>query len=423
MGHMGLVTTTRDDRQGKPEKPHEGSRQSCTSGAYARCSVTHPSPGVADSIAKAAQQSRPYADRCEGAALPLSSPLTSDVPTRVSQDDRPATATSPMSLPMARPEVSTTVVLNNLPRNYSREMLLALFRNQGFSGLVDFIFLPMDCQTQENKGYAFVNLVDCMVAAQFWDTFHGFSQWWLAWGSDVCEVSWSPLQGLEAQIECHRNSPLLHELVPDELKPAIFSEGVRCPFPSPTNQCRWDQEQAADEPIGVSQAACVAEISSDALLSMVPLECRTTVMLRNLPRTYTRDMLIDLFDNHGFADQYDFLFLPFDFLTHANQGYAKVNLISCIAAAQFWDTFHGFSRWWRSWQQEVCDASWAPEQGLQAHIHRYRNSPLMHSSVPDEFKPIMFCEGRLVPFPPPTRKVRAPRIRRLGGGCRTRGGK
>ena len=29
-----------------------------------------------------------------------------------------------------------------------------------------------------------------------------------------------------------------------------------------------------------------------------------------------------------------------------------------------------------------------PYQGLDAHIERYRNSPVMHEDVPDEYKPM-----------------------------------
>lgn len=46
---------------------------------------------------------------------------------------------------------------------------------------------------------------------------------------------------------------------------------------------------------------------------------------------------------------------------------------------------------------------------------RYRDSPIMHGSVPDEFKPVIFeaGTGRRVDFPEPTKKLRAPRRRPL----------
>merc|ERR1740123_2226645 len=40
---------------------------------------------------------------------------------------------------------------------------------------------------------------------------------------------------------------------------------------------------------------------------------RTTVMLRNLPNDYTRDMLLALLDKEGFQGKYNFVYLPMDF--------------------------------------------------------------------------------------------------------------
>jgi len=134
-------------------------------------------------------------------------------------------------------------------------------------------------------------------------------------------------------------------------------------------------------------------------------------MLRNLPNNYTRSMLLKLLDAEGFIGQYDFVYLPMDFKTHASLGYAFVNLVSPEQAAAFWTTFEGFSKWVVS-SQKVCSVSWScPYQGLNAHIERYRNSPVMHEDVPDEYKPMVFEEGVRSSFPLPTKKLKAPRMR------------
>merc|ERR1719487_589260 len=75
-------------------------------------------------------------------------------------------------------------------------------------------------------------------------------------------------------------------------------------------------------------------------------EHRTTVILRNLPASYTRDSLCGLFDNNGFAGEYDFIYAPIDPATRSGQGIAVVNLVDPLVAARFWDNFDGFSRWW-----------------------------------------------------------------------------
>mmetsp|Transcript_10652 Transcript_10652/g.20664 ORF Transcript_10652/g.20664 Transcript_10652/m.20664 type:complete len:482 (+) Transcript_10652:152-1597(+) len=138
---------------------------------------------------------------------------------------------------------------------------------------------------------------------------------------------------------------------------------------------------------------------------------RTTVMLRNLPNNYTRSMLLRLLDEEGFVGQYDFVYLPMDFKTHASLGYAFVNLTSTEQATAFWKKFEGFNKWVVS-SQKVCSVSWScPYQGLDAHIDRYRNSPVMHEDVPDEYKPMVFHNSVRGVFPAPTKKLKAPRIR------------
>ena len=45
---------------------------------------------------------------------------------------------------------------------------------------------------------------------------------------------------------------------------------------------------------------------------------RTTVMLRNVPNNYTREMFLALLDDNGFAGRYDFVYLPCDFRRQAD---------------------------------------------------------------------------------------------------------
>jgi len=136
---------------------------------------------------------------------------------------------------------------------------------------------------------------------------------------------------------------------------------------------------------------------------------RTTIMLRNLPNNYTQAMLLELIDQAGLAGKYDFLYLPIDFRTHAALGYAFVNLVSPEDAERLREFFDGFSGWALP-SSKVCSAAWShPHQGYEAHVHRYRNSPLMHETVPDTYRPILFADGVRIPFPPPTKKIKPPR--------------
>jgi len=137
----------------------------------------------------------------------------------------------------------------------------------------------------------------------------------------------------------------------------------------------------------------------------------TTVMLRNIPNRYTQSMLLELLDSHGFVGRYDFVYLPMDFRNAVNLGYAFVNLLDHSCALELMRNFHGYAAWLYE-STKVCEVSWAhPHQGLSDHVERYRNSPVMHPGMPDEYKPMVFQDGQRVPFPTPTKAIRAPKLR------------
>lgn len=138
---------------------------------------------------------------------------------------------------------------------------------------------------------------------------------------------------------------------------------------------------------------------------------QTTVMLRNIPNRYTQSMLLEVLIEQGFRGLYDFVYLPMDFRNGVNLGYAFVNLLTNEDALHFMCVFQGFSKWFVD-SVKVCEVSWAhPHQGRQEHVERYRNSPVMHPSMPEEYKPMIFRKGMRVPFPPPTKVVHAPKLR------------
>lgn len=148
---------------------------------------------------------------------------------------------------------------------------------------------------------------------------------------------------------------------------------------------------------------------------------RTTVMLRNLPNSYTRSMLVELIDAEGFQNRYDFVYLPVDFSSQAGLGYAFVNFVSPEDADRCQEHFEGFTGW-NIPSEKVCSVTWAgPHQGLVQHVERYRSSPVMHESVPDEWKPALYMAGAgRLDFPPPTQAIRKPKIRRRPEGSTNR---
>merc|ERR1719408_928448 len=100
-----------------------------------------------------------------------------------------------------------------------------------------------------------------------------------------------------------------------------------------------------------------------------------------------------------------------DFRNAVNLGYAFVNLLSHDSALELMGKFQDFAEWMFD-SSKVCEVSWAhPHQGLSEHVERYRNSPVMHPSMPDEYKPMVFKNGVQVAFPAPTKAIRAPKLR------------
>jgi len=154
---------------------------------------------------------------------------------------------------------------------------------------------------------------------------------------------------------------------------------------------------------------CNEAVQSGNVNGPAPKETRSTVMLRGLPETYTRSNMIKLLASEGFFGRFNFVYLPVDFKRCQNLGYALINMVSATEALRLRKRFEGFSNWDVA-GGSVCVAAWcSPQQGLQAHVERYRNSPVMHESVPDEWRPMLLSHGVQIAFPPPTIKLKAPR--------------
>merc|ERR1712059_101446 len=78
---------------------------------------------------------------------------------------------------------------------------------------------------------------------------------------------------------------------------------------------------------------CVNEVNLDRLFAVLSdSSCKTTLMIRNVPVLYTREMLLEEWPNQG---TFDFLYLPFSCSTQRNLSYGFVNFTSEAAARAF----------------------------------------------------------------------------------------
>jgi hypothetical protein len=159
------------------------------------------------------------------------------------------------------------------------------------------------------------------------------------------------------------------------------------------------QEQKAESDSHSTQSGDSDTLASD--LESVVSDCTaTTLRLVNLPTSFGRTQLVELLRAEGLVD-FDFVYLPANFKRPGSCfGYAFVNFCNHEAALK------GLVQ-----LQERYEASWASTQGLEAHIERFRNSPVMHPKVRDEARPALYIGGSQVAFPAPTKRLCAPRVK------------
>lgn len=134
-------------------------------------------------------------------------------------------------------QMRTTLMLRNLPNNYTRSMLVDLLDSEGFARRYDFVYVPHDFKTNAGLGFAFVNLVTPYDAECMKQQLEGFRRWCLP-SSKTCTVGWSSedQQGLSANIQRYRNSSVMHHSVSQECKPLLLKDGVPLEFPKSTRK-------------------------------------------------------------------------------------------------------------------------------------------------------------------------------------------
>jgi len=212
----------------------------------------------------------------------------------------------------------------------------------------------------------------------------------------------------EAETEALVQPALPYQLVQPGWMPMCFGAGVPALCPA---MCAGFDQAYSFVPVQWANHAMGAVDCHGADAGADDEEWRTTVMIRNMPNNYTREMLLELVDSMGFAGLYDFAYLPVDFQSQAGLGYAFINFATVADAQLCFRRFEGFSDWMVP-SEKVCTVTWSsPTQGLEAHIERYKNSPVMHFSIADEWKPVLLQQGVRIAFPPPTKPIKTPKVR------------
>jgi len=150
-----------------------------------------------------------------------------------------------------------------------------------------------------------------------------------------------------------------------------------------------------------------------------PSDDGVTIMMRNIPNRYTREMMLQDFTQKGLMMDVDFLYIPIDLRHQRCVGYCFVNVRNEEAANRFRKAFDG-EKLTQIRSEKVCSICLGKVQGLKANIEAYRNSAVL--TMPEKYHPLLFDEnGVRVSFPAPTlTKVEQRKLKRPKKGVSAR---
>eukprot|EP00505_MAST-04D_sp_SCG-Rhode-Island_P000667 Stramenopile-MAST_4_protein_667 len=113
----------------------------------------------------------------------------------------------------------TTVMMQNIPNNYSQRMLLDEI-NTNFDGTYDFFYLPMDYKNKCNIGYAFINFLHSETIAQFFTEFNN-RHWSVFKSNKICAIKYGRIQGKPGLISHFKKTNVVRD-APEDYRPLLF---------------------------------------------------------------------------------------------------------------------------------------------------------------------------------------------------------
>jgi hypothetical protein len=127
----------------------------------------------------------------------------------------------------------TTVMVRNLHNCISQRELLDDLEVHGFGSAFDFLYLPIDTETNANRGYAFINFVNPDIAKQFKQQFEDgqLGEKKHSKSGKFIKVSPATLQGLEANYAHYSTARV--QRGPQDTRPLF----LRTPAAKESNRC------------------------------------------------------------------------------------------------------------------------------------------------------------------------------------------
>lgn len=125
---------------------------------------------------------------------------------------------------------------------------------------------------------------------------------------------------------------------------------------------------------------------------------RTTVMIKNIPNKFTRDMLLNIIDQN-FKGAYDLFILPTDVNRYKNFGYSFINFTCSYYIPYFYFIFNG-KKWSSTNSQKICEITYSKIQGRNNLLSHYSNKIIFRNEeakkynseqkfiIPNEYKTI-----------------------------------
>mmetsp|Transcript_56189 Transcript_56189/g.105347 ORF Transcript_56189/g.105347 Transcript_56189/m.105347 type:complete len:316 (-) Transcript_56189:62-1009(-) len=175
-----------------------------------------------------------------GAAKAAKAAKDVDAPTGNARTAAPSTSSARVQLPVS-PDLraplicQTSLMIRNLPFDFTRTSLRNLLQNLGLLEMLNFLYLPLRGKDGASLGYAFLNAVNLGAVAKIVRCLHGMTQ-----PGSASQESRLAIQAniqapnLPALIAKYRNSGVMHNDVPRSMKPVLLRDGVEIQFPPPT---------------------------------------------------------------------------------------------------------------------------------------------------------------------------------------------
>ena len=98
-------------------------------------------------------------------------------------------------------------------------------------------------------------------------------------------------------------------------------------------------------------------------------ERRTTLMIKNVPNKFTKDIFLSIF-NKEFENKFDLFLLLTDIKEKKNYGYAFINFINPLDIIYFFYRFNG-KKWPNTNSVKICEIVFSKIQGINKMIKHY----------------------------------------------------